>query len=354
MVAERREIAYSTDMITSDMVKEFLSAYGRMLLVGVVIGGAVFATFFVLWFLGIVFAPFPYHVPQTQAIVVPIKKGASARDVAQNLFAHKLIRSPNAFLGYVRVVNREGMLRSGNFVFHEPLSVPEILAVIKTGANEKEIKVLEGWTVAKIATYLEEQGFFPKEDFFEIAQPHEGYLFPDTYRVFEDATPHDIVALMRDNFDQKIVEIYRDPISLDSNEIGSRNSSLEDIVIMASLLEREVPTFQERAIVAGLLWKRLEAGMPLQVDATLTYVTGRGSLSLTTEDLALDSPYNTYRNIGLPPGPIANPGLKSLRAAMNPEPSRYWFYLSDSDGNTHFSVTFEEHKQKKFQYLRLD
>lgn len=332
-------------------IKDYVVTSEQRLIIAGGAGIAMLGTagFLALWYLGIILPPFP---PQSGPVIVVVEKGMHARAIAEELLAKKLIRSPNVFLGYVKFMSREGLLRSGNFVFHGPLSIPAVLAAMKTSAHEKTIFIPEGWTVVDIAIYLEEQGFFSKEEFIAAAESHEGYLFPDTYKVFEDALPKDIVSLMRNNFDKKTAGIRRDPISLDSNEIGSRKHSHEDIVIMASILEREAPSLGDRKIVAGILWKRIEVGMPLQVDASLTYVTGRASLALTTDDLALNSPYNTYRNLGLPPGPIANPGLKSLEAALNPTSSLYWFYLSDREGLLHYSATFEEHREKKFKYLR--
>ena len=322
-------------------IKDYLitSEQRRVIVAGASIAMLGTAGFLGLWYLGVIFPPFP---PQSGPVILVVEKGASARAIAHQLTAKNLIRSPNVFLGYVKIVSREGLLRSGNFVFHGPLSVPAVLAAMKTDVDEKTIIIPEGWAVADIAAYLEEQEFFPKEEFLSGAEPYEGYLFPDTYRVFEDAVPQDIVALMRSNFDKKAASFARDQSPY----------SFSDAVIMASLLEREAPSSGDRKLVAGILWKRIEAGMPLQVDASLTYVTGRASRWLTTDDLALDSSYNTYRRLGLPSGPIANPGLKSLEAALNPTPSPYWYYLSDREGLLHYSATFEEHREKKFKYLR--
>ena len=333
----------------------------RVIVAGAVVAMLGTAGFLALWYLGVIFPPFP---PQSGPVIVAVEKGTHARAIADKLVAKNLIRSPNVFLGYVKLVSREGLLRSGNFVFHGPLSIPAVLAAMKTGVGEKSIFIPEGWAVADIAAYLEEQGFFSKEEFTAAALPYEGYLFPDTYRVFEDASSEDIIALMRSNFEKKTAEIRRGsyevelrlPASpkLQRGELGgqARKYSFEDMVIMASLLEREAPSLGDRKLVAGILWKRIEAKMPLQVDASLTYVTGRASRWLTTDDLALDSAYNTYRRLGLPAGPIANPGLKSLEAALGPTPSPYWYYLSDREGLLHYSATFEEHREKKFKYVR--
>jgi len=320
----------------------------RMIVMGAGIAMLGTAGFLMLWYLGIIFPPFP---PQSGPVIVVIEKGATARAVANELFAKNLIRSRNVFLGYVTLASRQGLLRSGNFVFYNPLSIPDVLAAMKTGVDEKTIIIPEGWSVADIALFLEHEGFFSQEDFIAAAEAHEGYLFPDTYRVFGDATPQDIIVLMRANFAKKTASM-RASYEIAPYEIESRKYAFGDIVIMASLLEREAHTFPDRKIIAGILWKRIEAGMPLQVDAALTYVTDRASLRLTKDDLGLDSPYNTYRNLGLPAGPIANPGLEALEAALNPLPSPYWFYLSDREGLLHYSTTFEEHREKKFKYLR--
>ena len=334
-VEEQGKIRYTTKMKDYFITREDR----RVIVMGAGIAMLGTAGFLALWYLGIIFSPFP---PQSGPVILVIEKGTHARAIAEQLTAKNLIRSPNVFLGYVKLINYEGLLRSGNFVFHSPLSIPAIFAAMKTGADEKTIFIPEGWTAADIAVYLEEQGFFSKEEFIAAAEPYEGYLFPDTYRVFEDASPQDIIALMRGNFEKKTASLG----------LSKSKYSLSDIVIMASLLEREAPSLGDRKLVAGILWKRLEAGMLLQVDASLTYATGRASLWLTTDDLALNSPYNTYRNFGLPIGPIANPGLKSLEAARDPTPSPYWYYLSDREGLLHYSATFEEHREKKFKYLR--
>lgn len=322
-------------------IKDYLITSEQRLVIITGAGIAMLGTagFLALWYLGIIFPPFP---ARSGPVIVVVEKGTHARAIAEELVAKNLIRSPNVFLGYVKLMSREGLLRSGNFIFHGPLSVPAVLAAMKTNVAEKTIVIPEGWAVADIASYLEQEGFFPKEEFVSAAESYEGYLFPDTYRVFEDATPQDIIILMRTHFEKKTASL----------NVDQSKYSLRDIVIMASLLEREAPSAGDRKLVAGILWKRIESGMPLQVDASLTYVTGRASLWLTEDDLALDSSYNTYRKLGLPAGPIANPGLISLEAALNPTPSPYWYYLSDREGLLHYSATFEEHREKKFKYLR--
>lgn len=204
-------------------------------------------------------------------------------------------------------------------------------------AESREITVTipEGLSVKQIGEILENAKLFSKDEFIKIAQKDEGYLFPDTYRFYKDAKPEDVVNKMKDNFNKKVMpDIPR------------------DVIIMASLLEEEVRSTEDRKIVAGILWKRLDQGIGLNVDSALTYILGRASHELTVEDLKYDSPYNTYRYRGLPPAPISNPGLDAISSAANPEQSRYFYYLTDKDSAVRYAVTLEEHALNKRKYLR--
>lgn len=196
-----------------------------------------------------------------------------------------------------------------------------------------QIKVIvpEGYAVKDIAEKFNRFKNFNKEVFLKNAR--EGYLFPDTYFFNGDETEKKVIERMENNFKKK------------AGEVGY------DALIMASLLEKEAITLEDKKIISGILWKRLEAGMLLQVDASLAYVNSKTSAELTKDDLQDDFPHNTYVNKGLPPTPICNPGLESIEAAKNPAETVYWYYLSDSRHKIHYAVTFEEHKRNKFQYL---
>lgn len=212
-------------------------------------------------------------------------------------------------------------------------------------AREVAVTIPEGYNTSQIGETFEKLGIFSKEDFVKIAQREEGYLFPDTYRFYKNAKPEDVISKMKDNFNKKLTpEILK--------EIKKQNKTLNDVIIMASLLEEEVGATEDRKIVAGILWKRLDLGMGLGVDAALTYVLGKTSGELTAMDLKLDSPYNTYRYRGLTPTPISNPGLDAILAALRPAPSPYLYYLTGKDGQTHYAKTLEEHALNKFKYLR--
>ncbi len=294
------------------------------------------------WFsfdLGIV-APPRFQGEKTLAVL----KGASAQEIARLLNQEGIIRRPSDFLLYVKLTGADKTIKPGNYVFREPLSVPRIVAVITSDAAEHKIRIREGWTNAEIATYLEGEGLVSKKDFLKSAESFEGYLFPDTYQAFENVSSQELVLLMRGAFDKKVAPLRE--------AMAQKNISLKDMVIMASLVEKESAGDEDRAVIAGILWKRLKNNRPLQVDATLSYLTGKESKELTTDDLQIDSPYNTYRNPGLPAGPIGNPGLEAMKAAVFPKDSPYWFYLHDKEGHPHYAVTFEEHIANKDKYLR--
>ena len=175
---------------------------------------------------------------------------------------------------------------------------------------------------------------FNKEKFLKLAEGKEGYLFPDTYFFTNKETPEEIINKMQDNFKVKAGDVQK------------------DILIMASIIEKEARKPEDRKIISGILWKRIKEGMPLQVDAVFDYLLDKESSEITQADLKMDSPYNTYKHKGLPPTPICNPGLDAIEAAENPVDSKFWYYLSDKTGVTHFARTFEEHKQNKFRYLK--
>ena len=182
---------------------------------------------------------------------------------------------------------------------------------------------------------------FDPKDF--ISNAKEGYLFPDTYLFLPNSEITQVLSFMKNNFDKKIQSI--------ESEIIEFKKPLNDVIIMASILEEEARKTDTRRTIAGILWKRLSVGMPLQVDVTFQYINGKKTFELTTEDLKIDSPYNTYKYRGLPPTPISNPGLDSILSAITPIETPYFYFLSDKDGNMHYAKTFSEHKKNKELYL---
>ena len=173
----------------------------------------------------------------------------------------------------------------------------------------------------------------------------EGYLFPDTYEIYVHATTTGIVTAMLSNLEKKLSPEIR-------AEIAAQGKTIFEVLVTASLIEKEVHGKEDKETVAGIIEKRLSAGIPLQLDATVVYLTRKRSTAVSLEELRIDSAYNTYQNTGLPIAPIANPGLESILAVLSPKENPYWYYLSTPDGTTLFSATFQEHSIKKAKYLR--
>jgi UPF0755 protein len=214
-----------------------------------------------------------------------------------------------------------------------------------TESREITITIPEGMNVRQIAEVFETNKLFEADTFINLAEKDEGYLFPDTYRFYKDSTPEIIISKMKSNFDKKITSDIL-------NEQTAVKKDLKDIVAMASILEEEVKSTEERKIVAGILWKRLSLNMGLNVDSSLTYILGKTSAELTEQDLKNKSAYNTYVHRGLPPTPISNPGLDAILSALHPTTTKYFYYLTGNDGATHYAMTLEEHALNKRKFLR--
>lgn len=279
--------------------------------------------------------------------VIFITDGMTLSEISTHLKDEAAIRSKVMFEALVAIFAGEENLKAGIYYFREPANsivVAKRLATGQYGLASSRVTVPEGSTVTDVAKILKSRlPLFDAEGFLAQADELEGYLFPDTYFFLPTATPEQVIDEMTGNFKKKAGELSR--------EIEKNGQTLADVVTMASILEKEAHTLEDKRMIAGILWKRIREGMPLQVDATFLYINGKNTFELTTDDLAIDSPYNTYRNKGLPPGPIANPGFDSILAAVTPEESPYFFYLSDRRGNLYYSEDFEQHKEYKFKYL---
>jgi len=211
---------------------------------------------------------------------------------------------------------------------------------------EVSILVREGLSVKEINAQLKKSGFLLDGSFLKKGKQHEGYLFPDTYRMYRDFTADDLIKKMRSNLDRKLTGDLREAIKDSGHTTG-------EIIIMASILEKEVRTEADMKIVSGIFWDRLKINHALQSDATLSYVLDSGKTAHSYEETQIDSPYNTYKYPGLPPGPISNPGLKAIRAAIYPTYTDYNYFLTRPDtGETIFSKTLEEHNAAKAKYLK--
>ncbi len=279
--------------------------------------------------------------------LVVVEEGAALSTIAQSLYAQQVIRSPLAFELSMRALGHARDAKAGDYIFKEPTSVWGVARRISTGAFGLEpvrIRIGEGATTREMAEQLARAlPRFDADAFLLAARPQEGYLFPDTYFFLPNAREDAVLETLRQNFDEHIAEVQ--PL------IDASGRSLEELVIMASIIEREARIPADRRMISGVLWNRIERGMPLQVDVTFLYTVGKNTFQLTLADLRTDHPYNTYVNKGLPPGPIGSPSLDSIRAAAEPTKNPYLFYLADMNGTTHFSKTYEEHLRKKRLYL---
>jgi UPF0755 protein len=289
------------------------------------------------------------------AQVISIPRRASTRAVARELKRKHLIRSEDAFLAAAYWTREWRHLQTGGFRLTGRMSALEILRALSQGTHRawRWLTVPEGYTLRQMADRVGEEKLARREDFLkEAAHPNgfrpgfplpaqglEGYLFPDTYRVEADASPHAIVAQMLGRFRSAVWEgmFHQQP------RAGGR--SLQEVVTLASLVEAEAKHDSERPVIAGVIANRLRQGKRLEIDATVQYALGPDRKSrLLNKDLLIESEYNTYLHAGLPPGPICSPGAASLRAALQPAAVPYLYYVAKSDGSHVFSTTFEQHK----------
>jgi UPF0755 protein len=276
--------------------------------------------------------------------IITIEKGDSILEAAETLKEHHIIRSRTLFSALV-ILSRESVIE-GDYFFHRPINIFQTINRISSGSYNiptKQVFFYEGMTVEQMAYRLKEE--FPNIDintFLELTEGKEGYLFPDTYKFPQNITAETAAEIMMDNFNKQIEE--------HSDVIDQSQYSLEEIIIMASIVEREADA-TSRQEVADILWGRIEIGMALQVDAPFVYVKGKGSFDLTKDDLKEDDPYNTYVNTGLTPTPISNPGIESILAAASPKETPYLYFLTGRDGNMYYAETFEGHKRNRELYL---
>lgn len=333
------------------------------LLVAVVIAGALG----VWWFL-VNIRPLS---DETDKRMVVVEEGLGVIGVGRLLASGGVIRSARAFQLYALIEGLDGSLQVGTYFFAPSYSIEDIATILARGdveTNETSVTFLEGWTMQGMGDALGDKDILSASVFVEAASVHdsraiipgepytflvskpsdqglEGYLFPDTYRIFRDTTAPAVIQKMLANFDLKVDDGLR-------AAIDASGRTMHEIVTMASILEKEVRTDEDRRLASDLFWRRIEAGIPMQSDATVNYVTGKSALQPTIDDTEVDSPYNTYVYPGLPPSPINNPGLAAIQSAANPQVNDYWYYLNAPSGETIFSKTFEEHKANKIKYLQ--
>lgn len=278
-----------------------------------------------------------------------ISEGENVRTIATRLKSEGLIKDQIGFFLKVKLLGIDAKLQAGDFRLNQAMDVEEVVQALTHGTLDVWITTLEGWRSEEIALQLAQELQIPESQFLKVAR--EGYMFPDTYLIPKDASAGAVVQIFENNFDQRVTGDIR-------ARITSHGLTFEQGIILASIVEREGRTDTDRPQIAGILLKRLQNDWPLQVDATLQYTLGYQSQEkswwkkmLYDEDKKIKSPYNTYVNLGLPPAPIANPGLSSIRAVAFPQETSYWYYLHDASGQIHYAETIEEHNVNIAAYL---
>lgn len=299
-----------------------------------------------------------------------VERGTTARQMAEELEDKGLLRSANLFCLALRLKlfdDEPFVLKSGFYEMNSSMTMEEIYHLLQSGHQEYvRLTVPEGLTLSKVASVLDENGVCQADDFLTVcrdqtlldqrkipAASFEGYLFPDTYFFLPETDAKDVLDVMVDNFFSKIASITSNIGIKEIDETGKLSAQkLHEIVILASIVEREYRVKEEAPLIASVFSNRLRDGIGLYSCATIEYVLteiqGKSHPDrITYEDLEVDSPYNTYKWAGLPPGPISNPGMTSLEAAVAPAKTNYYFFvLSDPKSGRHtFSETFNQHKR---------
>ena len=365
----------NTGKIIKDDIQELKVNVGKISLLKKIITAIALLAFLAVWFL--------YHslyVAEAQnadEVKFTIERGETIDQLAEKLEAENIISNKWLFKKYLVFKGIDKKVQAGNLSVLYPITLARVANSLQNAIadNERVMIIIPGWNLRDIAEYLANNGFVedmesfyavvgepakeyagdnaPMLDFdIEIIKEkpkglsYEGYLAPDTYRIYMDATLNDIL--------EKLI-LQQDKVVTDKmlQDIKNSGRTLHEILTMASIIEREVRTPSEKARVADIFWKRYDKGWPLQADSTVHYVTGeKGDVFTTAEERGIDNPWNTYKYPGLPPGPISAPDENSIRAAIYPERNNYWYFLTTLDGEVKYAKDLDEHNRNVQKYLR--
>ncbi len=288
----------------------------------------------------------PVNSKDTAQKFFVIPKGTAVRVIGNELKEQGLIRDPVVFFIYVKKNNLDHEIQAGAYKLSPSMNLSQIMDTIRHGTVDIWVTLPEGLRAEEIAQILKTEIPSYQDSWVSALKAQEGYLFPDTYLIPKDADVDSIISILKNNFYKKIEE----------RGISRSDPQLNKIVIMASLIEREAITDEEKPMIASVMTNRLNDGMSLDIDATLQYAKGKGMNGKwwnvpTGEDRKIPSLYNTYLNPGLPVGPIANPGIEAITAAKNPARTGYYYYIHDPKGTIHFATTLEDHNRNIQKYL---
>ncbi len=333
---------------------------GRAFLFFAVFVAALFSYLAVLYWKALL-SPLDYG-KQVREVSVSIPENVNCSKIGEILYKNGLIRGPDLLSIYARLQGMDQKLKPGRYLFKTSQSLPEIVNSLVAGPSDVVVFTMpEGFSLDQLTDLLVRKGLVDRESFRAALgesrrfghqflkkvppdQGLEGYLFPDTYHAGYRTGEIQIISMMLDRFEDEIK-------SLDyERKAGDLNLTLHQAVTIASMIEGEAAVDEERPLIASVIYNRLRLGMPLQIDATVKYALGGQREKIYYKDLEIDSPYNTYRVAGLPPGPINSPGRASLLAAVNPALTEYLYYVARPDGTHAFSSNLEDHNSYKRKY----
>lgn len=360
-----------------------VSSYLSLIIIGLLAIGVIVVAIFAYLFLTSIGEPMDANSEETEEIV--IESGSSAGMIGEQLEEEGIIDSANMFEIYLRL-NSITNYQAGEYELSPAMDYEQIARTLETGAVYQEvlhrITIPEGYSVEQIAEQLSQNLPISEERFLELMEdtefmesliedypdmltdeildedvkyPLEGYLFPATYDITEEEP--DIESIIRQMLDATQVNSFPVYNSVDEVTVNYEGESVElsfhDFLTFASLIEMEATSLADRSMIASVFLNRMAEvpAMPLQTDPTVLYALGEHQERTLFEDLEVEDPYNTYLHTGLPPGPIASPGMESIQSTMNPSNTDYFYFLADSEGNNHFAETFEEHIENREQYI---
>jgi len=285
---------------------------------------------------------------QTLPTSFTVAPGMGVKNITAGLEAASVVRSQSFLYIVLSLFYNTRDIKASTYVFDRPLTTFAVAEKLVTGDFDTDLikfTHVEGESVADIAEHAEQQLLnFDKAYFLEKATPLEGTLYPETYYIPKKFTADELILLMTKTFSEKTSDL--------NEKIATSDLSLKEILILASILEREANSSESMKMVSDILQRRLREGMPLQTDASIEYILHKPLKELTPKDLEIDSPYNTYKYRGLPPTPIGNPGREALMAVLDPTPNKFVYYITDEEGIFHYAVTYPEHKANIAKYLR--
>lgn len=306
-----------------------------------------------------------------EAVEFVVDEGASVSGIATDLEEADLISSDFFFKVYVKLTGNQSNLQAGVFELLPGASFKDLLSeLVDAQAVEVEVTFPEGLTAAQIGEIVEDAFDSVVEEEWDLVsgeegthmlstndilqtipqgQGLEGYLFPDTYRFSENASALQVADTMVLTLKRRMAE---NGVVIPATLVFENGMTMHELLTLASIVEREVRAPEDMKVVAGIFLTRMQIGMALQADSTVNYVTGKKDAAISLDDSKINSPYNTYQNLGLTPGPISNPGMNAIMAVLEPSDTDYLYFLTDLEGNAHYATTFDQHIENKYKYLK--